>query len=136
MWTTRQERPPGLALVLLHPFPRAFPKPKILETPALTPNITRIRNPKVRNYCSKSHPDSKTSMISKLVEGWASEYRTHTNKTHPSHVEWGSLTPTPGDPNLAYARKTCAIIEPSLPAAADMPWQVQRYFVGNTSAAI
>jgi hypothetical protein len=43
-----------------------------------------------------------------------------------------SLTPTP--PNLAYVRKIWAMMLPSLPSAAERPWQVQRYFVGKTSA--
>jgi hypothetical protein len=31
---------------------------------------------------------------------------------------------------------SCTRIEPSLPNAAEMPWQVQRYLVGNISAGI
>jgi hypothetical protein len=54
----------------------------------------------------------------------------------PNQVEGTSPTPIGGEPNLAYARNTCAVMEPNFPAAAEMPWHVPRNLVGNTSAAI
>jgi hypothetical protein len=58
------------------------------------------------------------------------------SSTAPSQGDATVKTPWCCGPKLTYARKTCAMMEPSLPAAAEMPAQVQRYFVGKTSAEI
>jgi hypothetical protein len=46
---------------------------------------------------------------------------TYTSNTQPNHDELGSFTPCPGEPNFAYAKNICAMIDPNLPAAADRP---------------
>ena len=38
--------------------------------------------------------------------------------------------------NSDLASNSCVEIEPSFPNAAEMPWQVHRYLVGNISAGI
>ena len=53
---------------------------------------------------------------------------------HPSQVERGSLTPLPWI--LSFERKICVMMLPNLPAPAERPTHVARYFVGNTSAVI
>ena len=59
---------------------------------------------------------------------------THMISAHPSQVERGSFTPLPWI--LSFERKICVMMLPNLPAPAERPTHVARYFVGKTSAVI
>jgi hypothetical protein len=99
--------------------------------------ITSDGKPELLLHCAEDHPYCETgARISVSITHAVGRVNTYTSNTQPNQVELGSLTPCPGEPNFAYARKIWVTIEPNLPAAALNPWQVHLYFVGNTSAEI
>jgi hypothetical protein len=142
---TRRERSPELQLLAFHALALHPTAPEVLERAAATPDVDGVGYPDLGGDGTSHHPDGKakgktrTSALGVFCLSLShdeKEGKTYTSRTAPSHEDFWSLTPTCSGPNLTYWRNTCAMIDPNLPAAADIPWQVQRYFVGKTSAEI